>query len=171
MTHSGSRAPERVRRGDKGPLIDATESFCMNSEAGPISRVWSFQVWGILACFAALSTTGCGRSSPDQRLAVQLKAANATKGDVFPLAGRILVDGEPAHTASLSQRILVVLFDPAKPSLAVNQRPIAECNPQGEFAFTTYGDADGVAPGKYVVAFAELPVESREAPTAGASTN
>jgi hypothetical protein len=55
-----------------------------------------------------------------------------------------------------------VLFDRAKSDLPVNQRPIAECNPQGEFTFNTYGNGDGVKAGQYVVAIAELPVESRE---------
>ncbi len=133
----------------------------MNSEPGPISRVWLFQVWAILAGFALLATSGCSRSSAEQRLGVQLKAANATKHDVFRLAGKVLIDGLPARTASLSERTVVVLFDRAKADLPVNQRPIAECNPQGEFTFSTYGNGDGVKAGQYVVAIAQLPVESR----------
>jgi hypothetical protein len=133
----------------------------------PISRVWLFQVWGILAGFAVLATSGCGRSSAEQRLGVQLKAANVSKHDVVPFAGKVLVDGLPAHTASLSQRTVLVLFDRAKPDLAVNQRPIAECNPQGEFTFSTYGNGDGVKAGQYVVTIAQLPVESREGPKNG----
>ena len=136
----------------------------MNSGPGLISRVWLFQVWGILAGLAVLATSGCGRSSAEQRLGVQLKAANATKHDVSPLAGKVLVDGLPARTVSSSQRTVVVLFDRTKADLPVNQRPIAECNPQGEFTFSTYGNGDGVKVGQYVVAIAQLPVESREGP-------
>jgi hypothetical protein len=134
-----------------------------DSAAAPISRVWLSQVGVILAGFAVLGTSGCGQSSAEQRLGAQLKAANVSKGDVFPLAGKVLVDGLPAHTASLGQRTVVVLFDRAKPDLDLVQRPIAECNSQGEFTFQTYGSrgGDGVAAGQYVVAIALLPVEDR----------
>jgi hypothetical protein len=139
----------------------------MNSGSGPMSPVRLFHACGILAWFAVLAASGCGGSSAEQRLGAQLKAASASKHAVCPLAGKVMVDGEPAHTASLAQRIVVVLFDRDKPDLAVNQRPIAECNPQGEFAFQTYGNDDGVASGKYVVAIAQLPVENRERTESG----
>jgi hypothetical protein len=142
-------------------------SGCMNSQRRPICRVWLVEGWGILAGFALLATSGCGHLSAEQRLGAQLKAANVSKHDAFPLAGKVLVDGLPAHTASSGQRTVVVLFDRAKPDLAVDQRPIAECNSEGEFSFQTYGNDDGVAAGQYVVTIAQLPLENRAAAGSG----
>ncbi len=111
---------------------------------------------GVLGCLL-LAAGGCSSGlSPSQRVASELSAIGQTAATTFPFAGKVLVDGLPPQSTSPDERIVVVLFDRAQPKLSANNRPHAECNPRGEFAFTTYGGGDGVKPGEYVVVIAKL---------------
>jgi len=110
-----------------------------------------------------LGAAGCGKKlSPNQRVEKELSQLGKSTAAVLPFAGKVLVDGQPAQGTTPSQKIVVVLFNRAQPKLPVNERPHAECNERGEFAFTTYSSADGVAPGEYVVAIAQLFVRSKD---------
>jgi hypothetical protein len=110
----------------------------------------------IFGCLV-LALSGCGGSlTPDQRVEAGLKALHQSKLQVFPFAGKVMVDGLPAPSKTVHQRILVVLFDRAKHDLQVTDRPCAACNEKGEFSFTKYIPHDGVEPGEYVVAIAQL---------------
>ena len=99
-----------------------------------------------------LATSGCSRAP--SRLDQELAKAHLTKKSVYPLSGKVLVDGQPAQ-ATQNQRILIVLFDRARPDLRATAR-FADCDEQGNFRFTTYEAGDGVEPGDYVVVIAQL---------------
>jgi hypothetical protein len=103
---------------------------------------------------------GCGGgATPDQKVEKQLSALGKAKVSVCPFAGKVLVDGHPPQLNSPQSRVVLVLFDRAKPDLPVTQRPQTICNPQGEFTFTTYVREDGVEPADYVVTVAQLSKE------------
>ena len=115
----------------------------------------------VLTCLALgivlLGSSGCGDAqSANQRFAKELQQTGQSERSVVRFAGKVLVDGQPAHAAVAKQKVLVILFDQAQPKLQVGQRPVASCNERGEFSFTTYRLGDGVEPGEYVVAFAQL---------------
>jgi hypothetical protein len=119
----------------------------------------------LFTSLAALVAVGCwGTQTADQATESALKAQGLTKGRVFPLAGKVMVDGENPQSQSQSKSqspskrnpIVVVLNDVSKPDVSPLNRPRAELNAQGEFAFQTYTTADGVAPGKYVVTIARF---------------
>jgi hypothetical protein len=100
---------------------------------------------------------GCShRQAADEELNESLSRMGVSRAAVLPLAGKVTIDGHPPHLENRRQKILVVLNDPTKPDVVPLSRPYVTCNPQGEFAFRTYGDDDGVPPGNYVVTFALL---------------
>jgi hypothetical protein len=116
----------------------------------------------VLGCFL-LGAGGCSKSlSPNQRVEKELSQIGKSTVAVSPFAGKVLVDGQPAQGTAPNQKIIVVLFKRGQPNLRMNERPHAECNGRGEFAFTTYNSADGVEPGEYVVAIAQLFVRSKD---------
>jgi len=78
--------------------------------------------------------------------------AGISKGSVYPLAGRVTIDGQ-APQLEQGYRLAVVLNDISKPDADVTQRPYVMCDPQGNFFFSTYDKGDGIVPGTYVVAF------------------
>jgi hypothetical protein len=115
----------------------------------------------VLTCLALgavlLTSAGCSDAqSANQRFAKELQQTGQSERSVVRFAGKVLVDGQPAHAAVAKQKVLVILFDQAQPKLQVGQRPVAWCNERGEFSFTTYRAGDGVEPGEYVVAIAQL---------------
>jgi hypothetical protein len=113
-----------------------------------------------LSAFWGLS--GCAKSStPAQALNQALNQAGKSKVPVYPLAGKVMIDGRPPQTGR-RQSLLMVLYDPQQPQLPAGARPHAECDEEdGSFAFTTYQKGDGVPVGKYIIAFVELK-ESRQ---------
>jgi hypothetical protein len=113
---------------------------------------------GALVGCLVLAAGGCGHT---QRIDQELAKIGKTKANVYPLAGKVLVDGQTPQL-SRGEKIAVVLFDAAKPTLSVRERPLALCNTQGEFAFGTYDTADGIGPGDYVVAIAKLFCRSKD---------
>jgi hypothetical protein len=117
---------------------------------------------GALACALLAAFVGCGGSpSPAQRVQTELTKIGESAKSIYPLAGKVQIDSQPPQAVS-NQRIVVVLFDRAKPTLGVAERPSAICNERGEFAFTTYRDADGVEAGDYVVTFALLCLRAKD---------
>ena len=110
----------------------------------------------VALCGLVLAAGGCGRAmSSGQKVEKELKSIGQPKQEVFPFAGKVLADGQPPQVPR-DQKIVVVLFDRAKPNLSVGDRPRAVCNSQGEFSFTTYDNSDGVDAGEYEVAIAQL---------------
>ena len=123
----------------------------------------SFAIFGCLL----LALSGCGGLTADQRVNAELTKLDKPKLKVFPFGGKVTVDGVPAQSERHSQRVYVVLFDRAKPDLKLRERPNAACDQQGEFSFQTYVPNDGVAPGEYVVAIAQLAIQERSGNFAG----
>jgi hypothetical protein len=77
-----------------------------------------------------------------------------TRVPVAKVCGRVLIDGKPAAD---DLGLFVVLSDPEhleKPG--PTPRMFAQCDPEGNFAFTLYYTGDGVPYGKYVATFVEL---------------
>lgn len=120
---------------------------------------WRLAICGVIGCFL-LAAEGCSNSlTPSQRVEKELSLVGQSKRKLFPFAGKVLVDRLPAEFKTPDERFVVVLFDRAQPDLRVTDRPYATCNRQGEFSFTTYTPNDGVEPGEYVVAIAQLSKE------------
>lgn len=79
---------------------------------------------------AIVSSSGCG--SPDEALL-----------PVFPVSGKVEVDGEPAEGA-------LVVFHPVT-ELPGELRPSGETGADGTFALSTYDSGDGAPTGEYRV--------------------
>jgi hypothetical protein len=111
-----------------------------------------------LLCLLALPLiAGCGGSpSAQERIDGEMRRMGKTRDPVFPLAGRVLLDGQPATFKKASQKLVVMLNDPAHPEAPLGARPFVECEPDGRFAFSSYFEGDGVPAGQYVVTFAQL---------------
>jgi hypothetical protein len=117
-----------------------------------IARAW-IHAAGILLLG---SIVGCAKSSQES-LDAYLKQTGHSRADVFPLAGKVTIDGQPARYVK-PLRLVVMLYDESKPNLPSFKRPCRECNADGEFSFGTYTKGDGLPPGNFVVAFAVLNV-------------
>lgn len=113
----------------------------------------SIHAFGILLL---ASIAGCARSNQES-LDAYLKQTGHSRAEVFPLAGKVTIDGQPARYVK-PLRLVVMLYDESKPDLPPFRRPCRECNADGEFSFGTYTKGDGLPPGKFVVAFAVLNV-------------
>ncbi len=110
--------------------------------------------FGRLARVAALAgflAVGCS-SGADQALDQALKDSGKTKDAVYPFAGEVLIDGAPPKLER-GDHLVVVLNDPDKLDTPTIQKLHAEADDKGAFRFTTYGQNDGVKPGKYIVTF------------------
>jgi hypothetical protein len=123
-----------------------------------------FHVFAMLAAGAALGLAGCGPSSSAKHSVDEiLKESGKSRGDLFPLAGRITVDGQVPETGGFGKpRLVVLLFDQSKLDAPPASVPKAICDAKGEFAFGTYDTGDGVAPGKYVLALVVLRFEKKK---------
>jgi hypothetical protein len=122
------------------------------------SRPRSFpRSFPVFVALISLGTAGCARQpSADQALDVQLKEAGKSRTTVFPLAGKVLVDGQPPKFNNARQRIVVMLCDPTKLTVPPHERTFVTCDSDGGFVFTSYAEADGVPPGGYAIVFAQL---------------
>ena len=110
---------------------------------------------GALAVFAAV---GCSKSANNQSLEALLKQTGQNRAALYPLAGKVTIDGQPPQFVR-PNRLIVMLNDPNNPDLT--RRPCRECNEEGEFAFGTYTKKDGVPAAKYIVTFAVLKITMR----------
>jgi hypothetical protein len=131
---------------------------CPFSKAASESR-HAFLLSGrvLLASSIALLVAGCShRQTADEALDATLSNMGVARVAVYPLAGKVTVDGQPPQLAQRRQKIFVVLNDPARPDVQPLERPFVACNADGEFAFRTYDMRDGVKPGNYVLTFAQL---------------
>jgi hypothetical protein len=110
----------------------------------------------LLAASALLFIEGCsGTQSADQALDKSLAAAGQERTKVYPLAGKLTVDGAPPELGP-RETIILMLNDPAKLETSPNLRPHVSVSATGDFSFQTYTAADGVKPGTYIVTFAKL---------------
>jgi hypothetical protein len=109
---------------------------------------------------AMLAAAGCSKSGNDQSLHALLKQSGDNRASLYPLAGRVTIDGEPALYVK-PQRLVMMLYDPTKPDLPPFKRPCKDVSAEGTFAFGTYTKGDGIPAGKFIVAFAVLEVTNR----------
>src|SRR5579862_8320729 len=115
-----------------------------------------------LALLAAFAGGGCGGTqSADQALEINLKNAGQTKQAVYPLGGSVTIDGQTPELSDRKDKIVVTLYDPAKPNLQPMLRPHVVVDSKGDFAFNTYVQKDGVQAGKYVVLFDRFRYDKR----------
>src|SRR5262245_61668020 len=82
----------------------------------------------------ALACTGCGAKEP-QRLTV------------YPVSGKLTVNGRPAEKAEVTLRPLTDLNEPTKRSVL----PFARVEADGAFKIGTYLADDGAPAGEYAV--------------------
>jgi hypothetical protein len=114
------------------------------------------RIW-LLASLAALVAVGCSRTQTgDEAVDAALKAQGLSKETVYPLAGNVTVDGQAPKSEPKGNPMVIVLNDMSKPDVPPRERRRVVVNAQGEFAFTTYKEGDGVPAGKYVVTFAQF---------------
>jgi hypothetical protein len=88
------------------------------------------------------------RVAPALALLAGLCAAGCKKDEfqkVYPVSGRVVVDGNPAHDCMVK---LNRTFDDPHPRKVV---PYGLTNEQGEFKVTSYVTGDGAPEGEYVV--------------------
>jgi len=103
---------------------------------------------------AAFWAGGCKRTD-NESVTAFLKQAGPNRPSVFPLAGKVTIDGQPPQFAR-PLRLVVMLHDPSRPGFG--PRHIRQCTDDGEFAFGTYTKQDGVPAGVYIFTFAVLKV-------------
>jgi hypothetical protein len=121
-----------------------------------VGRSASLGSWALFAAAMQMAAVGCtGRQSTEQRLQKALEQAGEKKEIVFPLSGRVLVDGEPAAFDPRSP-VIVILIDREKSAEPASSHRFDECDPEGQFFFSTYARDDGIKPGRYVVAIAKF---------------
>jgi hypothetical protein len=121
-----------------------------------LERSASLVSLAIVATVVATSAAGCtGRQSAEQRIQKALEQAGEGKEVVFPLAGRVLVDGAPP-VYDPRNPVIVMLIDREKSAEPAAIHRFVECDPEGRFCFSTYARDDGVRPGRYVVAVAKF---------------
>ena len=115
----------------------------------------------LLAAFAPLLVAGCsGTQSANQALDKSLAAAGQERTKVYPLAGKLTVDGAPPELEP-RETIILMLNDPAKLDTSLNLRPHVSVG-SGDFTFQTYVADDGVKPGTYIVTFARLTKKTKD---------
>ena len=102
---------------------------------------------------AMLLVVGCSSGqSPNQAIDKALENAGQKRSAVYPLAGKIKVDGVAPDLAE-GEWIVMMLKDPANPQANGLFRPISR---SGEFAFGTFAKDDGVKAGTYIATFTKL---------------
>ncbi len=102
---------------------------------------------------AVLLVAGCSSGqSTNQAIDQALANVGQKREAVYPLAGKVTVDGVPPDLAA-GELIVIMLKDPANPQANGPYRPISR---SGEFAFRTFGKEDGVKAGTYIATFSKL---------------
>jgi hypothetical protein len=102
---------------------------------------------------AVLFVAGCSSGqTTNQAIDKALENAGQKRVAVYPLAGKITVDGMPPDLAQ-REWIVMMLKDPANPKANGPFRPVSR---SGEFAFGTFAKDDGVKAGTYIATFSKL---------------
>lgn len=132
------------------PAIGDTRSLL-----NPRQSLSTHSTWVICTRLAMLTVSlllsGCDGLSPRDRVTREVE--NPTQ--VYPVSGRILVDGGPIAE-------LIVRLIPASAKEADASHPKAFTDAGGEFAFSTYLQGDGVPPDSYRLVVERL---TRQGPT------
>jgi hypothetical protein len=116
-----------------------------------------FRLRAAVAVVAALACVGCGQQSAEQRVNAELERTGKAKVAVFPLAGRVTIDGQPPSAIEKRRsNVIVMLYDVSKPDDKPEGRPFMTVAPDGAFSFSTYVHGDGIPAATYVFAFALL---------------
>ncbi len=120
-----------------------------------VSRPFPFLL--IFAGIVTVGLSGCpSGQSPDAAVDTALKNAGMTRDKVYPLAGKITIDGQTPTREKPGDVLIVMLNDPKKMDVPPMARPKAMADAEGKFSFTTYSKDDGVKEGKYVITIAIL---------------
>jgi hypothetical protein len=100
-----------------------------------------------------LTAVGCSHvASTEERLEAELKRSGMKRGELYPFAGQVTVDGQPLAARSSRHAIIILAYDSSKPDLAAKARPFVAVKPDGTFEFPD----GGLPPGSYVLTFAAL---------------
>jgi hypothetical protein len=116
--------------------------------------------YSLLALCALPIVTGCSRSQGTRALDKSLASAGLTREKVYPLAGKLTVDGMTPQVGQ-REKIIAMLCDPANldgPRIG----PRVTVDPDGHFVFRTYEGDDGIKPGTYIIIFAKLQVKKNK---------
>lgn len=122
---------------------------------------WKSLLLSLLSVSTIGILPGCGGTqSAGQALESALARADIAKDRVYPLAGKVTIDGAPPQ---LDKRdtLVVMLSDADKLDVPSLEKKHAQTDREGAFSFSTYARNDGVKPGKYVVTFAVLKDRSK----------
>jgi hypothetical protein len=79
---------------------------------------------------------------------------------VYPVQGKILVNGQPAVGA-------VVMFYPEKDQSLEAIHPVGKVGEDGSFTLCSFGDGDGAPPGAYIVTVTWPDLSRRSSKTGG----
>jgi hypothetical protein len=100
-----------------------------------------------------LVVAGCSSGqTANQAIDKAWESAGQKREAVYPLAGKVTVDGLPPDLAQW-EWIVMMLKDPANPKA---NGPIRLISRSGEFAFGTFAKDDGVKAGTYIATFSKL---------------
>jgi hypothetical protein len=107
--------------------------------------------WRVGATLIFLVPFGCdGRRSTAQRLENAYKSAGMDPVTVYPLGGKITIDNEPPVAKAETARLVAIAYDSAKADVKAKDNARAFVKPDGSF------ELPPLAPGKYVILFAQL---------------
>jgi hypothetical protein len=107
----------------------------------------------IVLLVTVLLVAGCSSGqTANQAIDKALESTGQKREAVYPLAGKVTVDGLPPDLAE-REWIVMMLKDPANPQA---NGPIRLISRSGEFAFGTFAKDDGVKAGTYIATFTRL---------------
>jgi hypothetical protein len=107
--------------------------------------------WCVAGTLIFLMSLGCeGRQSTAERLENAYKSAGMEPIAVYPLGGKITIDNEPPVAKSETARLVAIAYDAAKADVKAKDNARTFVKPDGSFEFPP------LAPGKYVLLFAQL---------------
>jgi hypothetical protein len=113
----------------------------------------SLELVRLLILTVVVSAAGCGPPPGTQRLDRAMSQAGLARVAVYPLAGKVVADGE---APSENGKVVVMIIDSAKAQTPHPEPMFAVCDANGEFVFSTYLRGDGVPEGYYLVTLAQL---------------
>src|ERR1700691_2298113 len=90
----------------------------------------------LLAAFTLLLAVGCTGTAANQSLEKSMATIGHQRSKVYPLAGKMTVDGQPPDFAE-GERIIVMLNDATKLG-TVATGPYMYVGKDGDFSFRTY---------------------------------
>jgi hypothetical protein len=108
----------------------------------------------VIILLAVFSFEGC-KKSENEALEAYLKQSGLSRDLIYPLAGKVTLDGETPHFVR-PDRLVIMLTDVSSPNHL--RRYSRQCTDDGEFAFGTFTKGDGLPAGTYVATFAVLKV-------------